>query len=79
MLDRGHHRSAARRRPQLTMDTHQAAASFTGLVATATGLTVSLLPEIEAWLRIASLLVGIAVGVASLYAILNKKRPPLDP
>ncbi len=75
MLDRGHHRSAARRRPQLTMDTHQAAASFTGLVATATGLTVSLLPEIEAWLRIVSLLIGCAVGLASLYAILKRKHP----
>jgi len=75
MLDRGHHRSAARSRPELTMDTHQAAASFTGLVATATGLTVSMLPEIEAWLRIASLLVGIAVGLASLYAILKRKHP----
>jgi hypothetical protein len=57
------------------MDTHQAAASFTGLVATATGLTVSMLPEIEAWLRIASLLIGCAVGVASLYAILKRKHP----
>jgi hypothetical protein len=57
------------------MDTHQAAASFTGLVATATGLTVSLLPEIEAWLRIVSLLIGCAVGLASLYAILKRKHP----
>jgi len=75
MLDRRHHRSPTRRRAELTMDTHQATASFTGLVATATGLTVSMLPEIEAWLRIASLLVGIAVGVASLYAILKRKHP----
>jgi hypothetical protein len=57
------------------MDTHQAAASFTGLVATATGLGVSLLPEIEAWLRIVSLLIGCAVGLASLYAILKRKHP----
>lgn len=76
MLHRGHHRRTARRRPQLTMDTHQATASFTGLVATATGLTVSLLPEIEAWLRIVSLLIGCAVGLASLYAILKRKHPP---
>jgi len=75
MLDRGHHRSPARSRPELTMDTHQAAASFTGLVATATGLGVSLLPEIEAWLRIVSLLIGCAVGLASLYAILKRKHP----
>jgi hypothetical protein len=57
------------------MDAHQATASFTGLVATATGLTVSMLPEIEAWLRIASLLIGCAVGLASLYAILKRKHP----
>lgn len=57
------------------MDTHQAAASFTGLVATATGLGVSMLPEIEAWLRIVSLLIGCAVGLASLYAILKRKHP----
>ena len=59
------------------MDTHQATASFTGLLATAGGITVSMLPELEAWLRIASLLIGCAVGLASLYAIIlrNKKHP----
>jgi len=61
------------------MDTHQATASFTGLLATATGLTVSMLPELEAWLRVASLVIGCAVGLASLYAILRKKSPPHDP
>ena len=76
MLDRRHHRSPTRRRAELTMDTHQATASFTGLVATATGLTVSMLPEIEAWLRIVSLLIGCAVGLASLYAILKNKKHP---
>jgi hypothetical protein len=58
------------------MDTHQATASFTGLLATATGLTVSMLPELEAWLRIASLVIGCAVGLASLYAILRTKKHP---
>jgi hypothetical protein len=58
------------------MDSHQATASFTGLVATATGLTVSMLPEIEAWLRVVSLIIGCAVGLASLYAILRRKNPP---
>ena len=76
MLDRGHHRSAARRRPQLTMDTHQAAASFTGLLATASGITLSMLPELEAWLRVASLVIGCLVGLASLYAILRNKKHP---
>jgi hypothetical protein len=61
------------------MDTHQATASFTGLLATATGLTVSMLPELEAWLRVASLVIGCLVGLASLYAILRKKSPPHDP
>jgi hypothetical protein len=61
------------------MDAHQASASITGLLATATGLTVSMLPELEAWLRIASLLIGCAVGLASLYAILRNRTPPHDP
>ena len=68
--------SATGSRPQLTMDTHQATASFTGLLATATGLTVSMLPELEAWLRVASLVIGCLVGLASLYAILRNKKPP---
>jgi len=58
------------------MDTQQATASFTGLLATATGLTVSMLPELEAWLRIASLIIGCAVGLASLYAILKNRKTP---
>jgi hypothetical protein len=57
------------------MDTHQATASFTGLLATASGITLSMLPELEAWLRVASLLIGCAVGLASLYAILKNKKP----
>jgi hypothetical protein len=58
------------------MDAHQATASFTGLLATASGITLSMLPELEAWLRIASLLIGCAVGLASLYAILKNKKHP---
>lgn len=62
------------------MDHHQATASFTGLVATASGITLSMLPEIEAWLRVASLIIGCAVGLASLYAILrNRKTNPTEP
>ena len=62
------------------MDHHQATASFTGLLATASGITVSLLPEIEAWLRIASLVIGCAVGVASFVVIVRKSLdvPPED-
>jgi hypothetical protein len=58
------------------MDTHQATASFTGLLATASGITLSMLPELEAWLRVASLVIGCLVGLASLYAILRNKRHP---
>ena len=58
------------------MDHHQATASFTGLLATASGITVSLLPEIEAWLRIASLVIGCAVGVASFVVIVRKWDVP---
>jgi hypothetical protein len=58
------------------MDTHQATASFTGLLATASGITLSMLPELEAWLRVASLIIGCLVGLASLYAILRNKKHP---
>jgi hypothetical protein len=58
------------------MDTHQATASFTGLLATASGITLSMLPELEAWLRIASLVIGCLVGLASLYAILKNRKTP---
>ena len=58
------------------MDHQQATASFTGLVATASGITLSMLPEIEAWLRIASLVIGCLVGIASLYAILRNRKHP---
>jgi len=39
-------------------------------------LTVSMLPELEAWLRIASLVIGCLVGLASLYAILKNRKHP---
>jgi hypothetical protein len=58
------------------MDTQQATASFTGLLATASGITLSMLPEMEAWLRVASLVIGCLVGLASLYAILRNKKHP---
>lgn len=58
------------------MDHQQATASFTGLLATASGITVSMLPEVEAWLRVISLLIGCLVGLASLYAILKNKKHP---
>lgn len=54
-------------------------ATLTGLLATASGITVSLLPEIEAWLRVSSLIIGCAVGIASFIVILRKwDVPPKD-
>ena len=61
------------------MDHHHYTATVTGLLATASGVTVSLLPEIEAWLRVSSLLIGCAVGIASFVIILRKwDVPPKD-
>jgi hypothetical protein len=51
------------------MDTHSFNAGLTGVLATSASVGISLLPEIEAWLRIASLLVGIAVGIGSLIVL----------
>jgi len=54
------------------MEHHQA--TFIGLFATAGSITVSLLPEVEAWLRILSLVIGCAVGLFSLIAIIRKSK-----
>lgn len=51
------------------MDTHSLNASMAGIIATATSVGISFLPEVEAWLRIASLIVGIAVGIGSLIVL----------
>jgi hypothetical protein len=45
-----------------------------GMLATGSGLYVSVLPEIEAWLRVISLCVGIAVGTASFISIIRHKK-----
>lgn len=58
------------------MDHHHYTATITGLLATTSGLTVSMLPEVEAWLRIASLIIGCAVGVASFVVIVRKWDVP---
>ena len=59
-------------------DTQTAAAAkgLLGMSATTTGFYISILPKVEAWLPLISLLVGIAVGVASLISILWNKRKP---
>lgn len=51
------------------MDTHSFNAGLMGIIATATSVGISFLPEVEAWLRIVSLLVGIAVGIGSLIVL----------
>jgi hypothetical protein len=35
-----------------------------------------MLPELEAWLRVTSLVIGCLVGLASLYAILRNRKHP---
>lgn len=56
------------------MDTHSFNASMAGLIATTTSIGISLLPEVEAWLRIISLFVGILVGISSLIVIIKKNK-----
>jgi hypothetical protein len=53
------------------MDTNSFNAGLTGVLATATSVGISLLPEIEAWLRVGSLCIGIFVGIASLAVIIR--------
>lgn len=51
------------------MDTTSLNAGAAGMIATATSIGISMLPEVEAWLRIASLIVGILVGIGSLIVL----------
>jgi uncharacterized membrane protein YuzA (DUF378 family) len=51
------------------MDTQSLNAGLTGTIATAASITISMLPEVEAWLRIISLIVGICVGIGSLIVL----------
>jgi len=45
-----------------------------GMAAASGGFYASMLPTIEAWLRIISLLVGITVGVATFVSIIKPKQ-----
>jgi len=58
------------------MDTHSFNAGMAGVLATATSVGISLLPEVEQWLRIISLIVGIAVGIGSLIVIVRNWNKP---
>ncbi len=44
-----------------------------GVTGTGTGIAVSTLSQVETFLRITSLTIGITIGVATLYSILKKK------
>ncbi len=46
--------------------------SLIGMAAPVIGLVTSMQEQFEYWLRVGSLVVGIAVGVASLYRLLKK-------
>jgi len=53
------------------MDTTSFNAGMAGIFATATSVGISFLPEIEQWLRMGSLCIGIVVGIASLIVIIR--------
>lgn len=46
--------------------------SLVGMAAPVIGLITSMQEQFEYWLRVGSLIVGIAVGLASLYRIVRK-------
>ena len=45
-----------------------------GIAAPTGGFYVSIMPQIEAWLRVTSLVVGVAVGIATLISIIRKLK-----
>lgn len=53
-------------------DTNILVKGATGVASTAGGIVVSNLAHIEAWLRITSLCVGIAVGILTGVSIIRK-------
>tara|TARA_R110002020_G_scaffold13974_1_gene49798 strand:+ start:767 stop:937 length:171 start_codon:yes stop_codon:yes gene_type:complete len=48
--------------------------SLIGMAAPTLGLITSMQEQFEYWLRVGSLVVGIAVGLASLYRLLSKYK-----
>ena len=51
---------------------------FVGVSATTGGVYVSILPKVEAWLRVCSLFIGCAVGIATFVSIILKSRKKKD-
>ena len=48
--------------------------SLIGMAAPTLGLITSMQEQFDYWLRVGSLVVGIAVGLASLYRLLSKRK-----
>lgn len=44
------------------------------MFATGGGLTVSMLPRVEAWLRVASLFVGLVIGILTCISLMRKLK-----
>lgn len=49
---------------------------FAGTTSASGGIYVSLLPSVEAWLRIIALLLGIAVSIVTIWSIIRNWREP---
>ena len=45
-----------------------------GVVAPVGGAVISALQSIEAWLRVGSLLVGITVGIVTIWSLIKKTK-----
>ena len=48
--------------------------ALVGMTAPMLGLITSMQEQFEYWLRVGSLIVGITVGLASLYRLLSKRK-----
>jgi len=53
---------------------HNLKNGITGMIASGTGLGLSMVQHVEQWMRISSLLIGIIVGLVTLYNITLGKR-----
>lgn len=51
-----------------------AAKGAVGIGATTGSFYISILPKVEAWLRVSSLFIGCAVGIATFVSIVRKQR-----
>jgi len=48
--------------------------ALVGVFASGTGVTISVVQHVELWLRISSLVVGLAVGISTLVGIFMRLR-----